>query len=488
MAHFEAVVGDVGPCSSFERRHAFLTAGPEMVSFLQDCGVRFVYCPGYSDYYSNAKGGHDNGRGIEPVPYDGHVLGEWLPKLQPGLAKSLGLAVMTNEARSLSHYNRSLRAFAVSARVVMRTYAARLRRQDLLTNGASLIAQMLRIALDRGIPIWTEAPLEELIVEDGRVVGVRTVRNGVPVLVRARQGVLLAAGGFAHNRDMRVEYGGDQPNQAKWSISNPGDTGDAIRSCHGHRRSDRPDGRGVVAAVTPDGTLRAVDARPGPSAAAHHVRRRGGKPVRERVQLLHGSRQGDVRPRQDQQGGPVLADLRRPLPEALRAPALLAGTVPAQAAQERHAEAGLDAEGPRRSCAGSIPPAWPRPSSASTRTPSAASTPTTGGANPPTTGPWVTRTTRSTPASGPSTRPRSTPARSCPATSARAAASSPTRTHRSSIRTAGRSPASTPPATAPPPSWAATTWAREPASPTPWSSATWPPGTPPAPATARPRR
>ena len=112
MAHFEAVVGDVGPCSSFERRHAFLTAGPEMVTFLQDRGVRFVYCPGYSDYYSNAKGGHDNGRGIEPVPFDGRVLGEWLPKLQPGLAKSLGLAVMTNEARSLSHYNRSLRAFA----------------------------------------------------------------------------------------------------------------------------------------------------------------------------------------------------------------------------------------------------------------------------------------------------------------------------------------------------------------------------------------
>src|SRR3954454_5139405 len=35
MAHFEAVVGDVGPCSSRERRNAFLTAGPEMVTFLQ---------------------------------------------------------------------------------------------------------------------------------------------------------------------------------------------------------------------------------------------------------------------------------------------------------------------------------------------------------------------------------------------------------------------------------------------------------------------
>jgi 3-oxosteroid 1-dehydrogenase len=230
MAHFEAVVGDVGPASSFERRHAFLTAGPEMISFLQERGVRFVYCSGYSDYYSSAKGGHDKGRGIEPVPFDGRALGGWLGKLQPGLAQSLGLAVMTNEARSLSHYNRSAGAFVVSARVVLRTFAARLRRQALLTNGASLIAQMLDIAIARGIPVWTDAPLEDLIVEEGRVVGVRTVRAGAPMLVRARQGVLLAAGGFAHNAEMRGEHGGDQPNRARWSISNPGDTGEVLQA------------------------------------------------------------------------------------------------------------------------------------------------------------------------------------------------------------------------------------------------------------------
>lgn len=136
MAHFEAVVGDVGPASSFARRHAFLTAGPEMVAFLERRGVRFAHCPGYSDYYSNAKGGHDVGRGIEPVPFDGRALGPWLDKVQPGLAKSLGLAVKTNEARALSHYNRSARAFLTSARVVIRTFAAKARRQELLTNGA----------------------------------------------------------------------------------------------------------------------------------------------------------------------------------------------------------------------------------------------------------------------------------------------------------------------------------------------------------------
>jgi 3-oxosteroid 1-dehydrogenase len=228
MAHFEAVVGDVGPASSPARRRAFLTAGPELVGFLERRGLAFSYCAGYSDYYSSDKGGHPLGRAIEPLPFDGRVLGEWLEKLQPGLAQSLGLAVMTNEARSLSHYNRSLRAFAVAGRVVTRTYAAKLRHQALLTNGAALVGQLLRIALSQHVPVWTEAPIEDLVVEEGRVVGVQVRRGDRSVLVGARRGVLIAAGGFAHNPEMRRQYSGNQPNEGKWSISNPGDTGEAL--------------------------------------------------------------------------------------------------------------------------------------------------------------------------------------------------------------------------------------------------------------------
>ena len=290
------------------------------------CGVRFVHCPGYSDYYSNAKGGHDVGRGIEPVPFDGRVLGDWLDKLQPGLAQSVGLAVMTNEARSLSHYNRSVGALRHRGpRRAPHRPRPRLGGQALLTNGASLIgAAAAASPLDRGIPIWTEAPLDDLVVEDGRVVGVRTVRDGAPVSVRARQGVLLAAGGFAHNPEMRE--------RVRRRPAEPGQVVDRQPRRHRRgapdrdapRRQDRPDGRGVVAAGTPDRPVRAVDARPGPPAAAHDLRRRRRAAVRQRVELVHGGRQGDVRARQDEPGGAVLADLRRPLPQALRPPAVAA--------------------------------------------------------------------------------------------------------------------------------------------------------------------
>jgi 3-oxosteroid 1-dehydrogenase len=227
-AYFDAVVGDEGPWSSDERRHAFLTAGPRMLEFLDKLGVRFLYCHGYSDYYTELKGGRAEGRAVEPVPFDARQLGDWSDKLQPGLAAGIGLAVKTNEMRFMTQYNRSVRCLVTAARVYARTSLARARRQTLVTNGAALIAQMLRVALARRVPIWTDAPVEDLIVSDGRVVGVRTVKDGAPALVEARKGVLLVAGGFARNAEMRRTYSGDQPNDGRWTWANPGDTGEAL--------------------------------------------------------------------------------------------------------------------------------------------------------------------------------------------------------------------------------------------------------------------
>ncbi len=42
--------------------------------------------------------------------------------------------------------------------------------------------------------------------------------------------MLLASGGFAHNPSMCQKYSADQPNEGKWSLSNPGDTGEVLQT------------------------------------------------------------------------------------------------------------------------------------------------------------------------------------------------------------------------------------------------------------------
>lgn len=233
LAYLADVVGDAGPASSPARREMFLTAGYEMMNFLLRKGVRLERCHGWSDYYPNHRGGNAVGRAVEGLPFDAAELGVWADRVQPSLGKNYGFVVKTNELRSVQYFNRSARAFAVATRVFLRTNLARLRRRQILTNGASLIAQLLKalIVLGNGEPpVWTNTALADFIVEDRRVVGARVVRDGSTLNVQARHGVLLAAGGFGHNADMRRQYSGDQPNEAKWSIANAGDTGEVLQA------------------------------------------------------------------------------------------------------------------------------------------------------------------------------------------------------------------------------------------------------------------
>ena len=61
------------------------------------------------------------------------------------MAKNYGFVVKTNELRSVQYFNRSPKAFAVAMRVFLRTNVAKLRRRDLMTNGASMIGQILKV-------------------------------------------------------------------------------------------------------------------------------------------------------------------------------------------------------------------------------------------------------------------------------------------------------------------------------------------------------
>jgi 3-oxosteroid 1-dehydrogenase len=66
-----------------------------------------------------------------------------------------------------------------------------------------------------------------LHLDGSRVTGVEVTRDGQPALIRARRGVVLAAGGFEHNADMRHRYQ-RPPIGTEWTTGAAGNTGDAI--------------------------------------------------------------------------------------------------------------------------------------------------------------------------------------------------------------------------------------------------------------------
>src|SRR5262249_42427335 len=227
MAYFDTVVGEAGPASSPERRAAYITGGAAMIRFLQGEGLSFVRCEGYSDYYAGVRGirgGVARGRSIEATIFDGRELGPWLAKLPTGLTP---VVVLTGEVAKLQLVTRSWEGARTAGRGAVRTAGGRLKRQTLLSNGAGLIGQTLRAAVEHEVSIWTDTPIVDLLVDDGRVVGVAAHRHGRTVRIGARRGVLLGSGGFARNKAMRETYS-RQPNAAEWTVANPGDTGEVL--------------------------------------------------------------------------------------------------------------------------------------------------------------------------------------------------------------------------------------------------------------------
>jgi 3-oxosteroid 1-dehydrogenase len=91
--------------------------------------------------------------------------------------------------------------------------------------GAAVQGRMLKLCLSAGIPIWPETPVEDFIVENGRVVGVVANRKGASVRIQATNGVLINAGGFSRNQAMRDRYM-RQPTSAEWTSVCAGDTGE----------------------------------------------------------------------------------------------------------------------------------------------------------------------------------------------------------------------------------------------------------------------
>ncbi|MEY8840940.1 FAD-binding protein, partial [Cribrihabitans sp. XS_ASV171] len=185
------------------RVDAFLEAGPKAVDFFEnETALQFDLGPTFADYHPDAPGGIDGGRSIVARPFDGRELGDDIKRLRPPLSEITFLGMMIGTGKELLHFFNVTRS-PISAFYVAGLFLKFLRdmafhgRPMRLMNGNALAARLAKSCQDKGVPIWTRAAVRELIrEEDGRVGGAMVETVTGTVEVRARRGVVMAAGGF----------------------------------------------------------------------------------------------------------------------------------------------------------------------------------------------------------------------------------------------------------------------------------------------------
>lgn len=218
-----------------DRIERFLEQGPKMVAFFsRHTEVQFFSGSTMPDFHTS-EGFASGGRSVCAQPFDGRQLGPWINKLRPPLdlisPGGMGIA----GGADLNHFLNARR----SARSLL--YAGkRLARhaRDLfchgrgmhLVNGNALVGRLLKSALDRKVRLLCETPVRGLLREGERVVGARVEHAGRLVNIHARHGVVLACGGFPHDRQRIGQlFAHTFDGSEHLSAAPKGNTGDGLR-------------------------------------------------------------------------------------------------------------------------------------------------------------------------------------------------------------------------------------------------------------------
>ena len=231
MTYLDATVGDHNdtPGATRARRQRYVDEAPHMLEFLIAQGIELDRIAHWPDYYDEQPGASVPGRTVAAKIFDVNTLGAWKDRLRPNF---LTLPASLEEALTLPHVKKSWKAKRTLAKIGLRAVKAKLTGKHWVTAGAALQGRMLKAALDTGVDVRIGAGVTELIEADGRIAGATIEIHGVPKRIGARRGVLVNAGGFAHNQAMRDQH---QPGtSSKWTSVAEGDTGEMIQEMERH--------------------------------------------------------------------------------------------------------------------------------------------------------------------------------------------------------------------------------------------------------------
>ncbi|MGZ9587153.1 FAD-binding protein [Paenibacillus marinisediminis] len=226
MAYMNSTVGDR---VSDARKEAYVKRGGEMLRFLygNTTYVRFRYTPAYSDYYPEHAGGNPNGRSIEPLMVDLRKLGDDLPNMRENGLPTKGLVMNTSEFHKVNMITRTWIGKRTSIKLGMRLIGSKITGAKYATLGSALIARLRMAHLEVKGDMWLNTSFVDYVTDNGRVIGITAERNGKQVRIEAKRGVILAAGGFSHNQQMRDKYL-PAPSKVEWTSSAEAQTGDVI--------------------------------------------------------------------------------------------------------------------------------------------------------------------------------------------------------------------------------------------------------------------
>ena len=214
------------------RIRQYVESAPKMLGFLERLSewCEFVWKPGYADYYPELPGGSELGSTINVPPIDLRKLGpDEHQLLQPLALVPKGIWLGPKELRTFYRIRQSWAGKGVLLKLISRMVRARVFGERMAAIGQSLAARLRLTMRERGVPLWLDSPMTELLTgADGSVTGVSVERDRKTQRIGARLGVILASGGFDHDLAWRKEL---LPvvNQ-DWSFGNPAAMGDGIRA------------------------------------------------------------------------------------------------------------------------------------------------------------------------------------------------------------------------------------------------------------------
>ncbi len=226
LTYLEQTVGDAGRATSRARKEAFVDGVEDFVTTAEKHGMRFVRAADYPDYYPELPGGKI-GRAVEVKPLDSRTLGTWWSTLRGAIP----LPAKTDDVWLLGRAWSTPSGFVRGAQVVFRALGGVVTGKRLVGIGNALMTSFCRaVVVQHHVPMWLECPMDDLLVEDGRVVGVTVTKDGRTLRIGATRGVMLASGGFEANVEWRRKHHGIDGNPS----GNPGNVGHPIEVAARH--------------------------------------------------------------------------------------------------------------------------------------------------------------------------------------------------------------------------------------------------------------